>query len=296
MTAGHAARRGPRRLPGGLGCSRDAHERVSTGRHRGSLAGAARRAEFRSSRRLGGMETTRAVTAGRKVTFCRICEAHCGMVATVEDERVVKLRPDPDHALSRGYACPKGIAMLDVQNDPDRVTHPLRKRARRRPSSACPGTTALDDIGARLSAILDRHGPAALGWYMGNPAAFSYSHTLWVKGFLDARRHAALLDRVLAGRRQPLRRQRAALRLARGDPHPRPAAHGLPAHARAPTRWSRTGRCSPRRACATSSTRSSAAAGAWSSSTRGAPRPRARSSTWPSARTATPGCCSRSCT
>ena len=121
----------------------------------------------------------------KKVTFCRICEAHCGMVATVEGQRVVKLRPDPDHALSRGYACPKGIAMLDVQNDPDRVTHPLRKR----PDGSFERVSwddALDDIGARLGTILDRHGPAALGWYMGNPAAFSYSHTLWVKGFLDA--------------------------------------------------------------------------------------------------------------
>jgi anaerobic selenocysteine-containing dehydrogenase len=42
------------------------------------------------------------------VTFCRICEAHCGMVATVDGDRVVKLRPDPDHPLSRGYACPQG--------------------------------------------------------------------------------------------------------------------------------------------------------------------------------------------
>ena len=41
--------------------------------------------------------------------------------------RIVKLRPDPEHPLSRGYACPKGIAMGEVQNDPDRVTHPLRR-------------------------------------------------------------------------------------------------------------------------------------------------------------------------
>ena len=32
-----------------------------------------------------------------------------------------QLRPDPEHPLSRGYACPKGIAMEGVQNDPDRV-------------------------------------------------------------------------------------------------------------------------------------------------------------------------------
>jgi formate dehydrogenase len=121
-----------------------------------------------------------------KVTFCRICEAHCGMVASVEEDTVVRLRPDPDHPLSRGYACPKGIAMLDVQNDPDRVTHPLRRRPGGDGFDRVSWEEALDDIGARLRATLQRHGPASLGWYMGNPAAFSYSHTLWVKGFLDA--------------------------------------------------------------------------------------------------------------
>ena len=49
------------------------------------------------------------------------------MVATVEDGRLTKLRPDSEHPLSQGFACPKGIAMAEVQNDPDRVLHPLRK-------------------------------------------------------------------------------------------------------------------------------------------------------------------------
>src|SRR3954451_15080368 len=122
----------------------------------------------------------------QKITFCRICEAHCGMVATVEDGRVVKLRPDRDHPLSKGYACPKGIAMLDVQNDPDRVTHPLRRRADGSGFDRVSWTEALDDIGARLRKIIDVRGPKSVGWYMGNPGAFSYSHPLWVKGFLDA--------------------------------------------------------------------------------------------------------------
>src|SRR3954454_3739648 len=120
--------------------------------------------------------------AEQKATFCRICEAHCGMVASVEGDRVVKLRPDPDHPLSRGYACPKGIAMLDVQNDRDRDTHPLRKTA----DGAFERVSwdeALDDIGDRLRATIAARGPASVGWYMGNPGAFSYSHPLWSKGF-----------------------------------------------------------------------------------------------------------------
>src|SRR3954471_10934885 len=119
--------------------------------------------------------------AEQVVTFCRICEAYCGMVATVENDVVTRLRPDPDHPLSTGYACPKGIAMTDVQNDPDRVLHPLRKR----PDGEFERVSwdeALADIGKRLGAIPR----TSIGWYMGNPGAFSYSHTLWVKGFLDA--------------------------------------------------------------------------------------------------------------
>lgn len=124
------------------------------------------------------------MAAEHRVTFCRICEAHCGMVATVEDGVVTKLRPDKDHPLSQGEACPKGIAMTDVQNDPDRVTQPLRRRE--------DGTfeevswdEAIGDIGRRLRNTIADHGKRSIGWYFGNPGAFSYSHALWVKGFLE---------------------------------------------------------------------------------------------------------------
>ena len=121
-----------------------------------------------------------------KPTFCRICEPLCGMVATVEDDRLLRLRPDPDHPLSRGFACPKGIAFEQVHNDPDRVLHPLK----RRPGGA-PGEfervswdEALADIVTRLRTIHAQHGPQAIGWYWGNPGAFSASHTLWLGAFM----------------------------------------------------------------------------------------------------------------
>jgi len=124
--------------------------------------------------------------AQEKATYCRICEPLCGMVATVEDGRLLRLRPDPDHPLSQGFACPKGIAFEQVHNDPDRVLHPLK----RRPGGA-PGEfdrvswdDALADIVARLRAIHDAHGPQAIGWYWGNPGAFSASHTLWLAAFM----------------------------------------------------------------------------------------------------------------
>jgi anaerobic selenocysteine-containing dehydrogenase len=117
-----------------------------------------------------------------KPTFCRICEPLCGMIATVEDGRLVALRPDKDHPLSAGFACQKGIAFVEVHNDPDRVTQPLR----RGPNGFEPASwdEAMTDIASRLSDIYRRHGSGAFGWYMGNPAAFSYSHLVWLQAFV----------------------------------------------------------------------------------------------------------------
>ncbi len=123
-----------------------------------------------------------ASTIEHKTTFCRICEPLCGMVATVEDGRLTALRPDKDHPLSAGFACQKGIAFTEVQNDPDRVTTPLR----RTPDGYVPVSwdEALSDIAARLTAILKANGSGAVGWYMGNPGAFSYAHTFAALGFI----------------------------------------------------------------------------------------------------------------
>jgi formate dehydrogenase len=104
----------------------------------------------------------------QRVTYCRICEPLCGLVATVTDGELTQIRPDADHPLSKGFACPKGIAMTGVQNDPDRVTHPLK----RRPDGTFERTTwddALDDIGRRLTQTIARHGGESVGWYYGNP-------------------------------------------------------------------------------------------------------------------------------
>jgi formate dehydrogenase len=120
-----------------------------------------------------------------RVTFCRICEACCGLVATVEDGRVTKLRADKENPFSAGYICPKGPAYLEVHNDPDRVLHPLKRQpdGRFEPVS---WEHALDDIAERLRTLLDTDGPESIGWYAGNQIAFNYSAFFWVSGFMAA--------------------------------------------------------------------------------------------------------------
>ncbi|MBJ7331150.1 MAG: molybdopterin-dependent oxidoreductase [Solirubrobacteraceae bacterium] len=118
-----------------------------------------------------------------KPTFCRICEPLCGMIATVEDGQLTQLRPDKDHPLSKGFACPKGIAFAEVHNDPDRVRHPLKKTADGRFEQVS-WDDAMSDIIGRLRKVHDDYGAHGVGWYFGNPGAFSYSHSLTVPVFM----------------------------------------------------------------------------------------------------------------
>jgi len=119
------------------------------------------------------------------VTFCRICEPTCGMIATVTDGKLTALRPDAQHPISAGFSCPKGLEFIHVHNDDDRVVHPLR----RRPDGSfeqISWDTALRDIGDRLRTVRDAHGGESIGMYVGNPSAFSHSHAVWATGFLKA--------------------------------------------------------------------------------------------------------------
>src|SRR5947208_9338093 len=60
---------------------------------------------------------------------CSLCEATCGLKFEVEDNCIVSVRGDDDDVFSRGYVCPKGIAIADVHHDPDRLRRPVRRNA-----------------------------------------------------------------------------------------------------------------------------------------------------------------------
>ena len=91
------------------------------------------------------------------ITYCRVCEVYCGLVATVEDGRVTRLRPDDDHVASRGYICPKGAVFHEVTHDPDRVLHPLKRTEEG--WQRISWEQAITEIAERLNRIRARTGP-----------------------------------------------------------------------------------------------------------------------------------------
>jgi anaerobic selenocysteine-containing dehydrogenase len=99
-------------------------------------------------------------------SFCRICTTICGIEVDVDGDRVVRVRGDKQHPFTKGYTCPKGRALPQLHHHPDRVERPmLRVDGELRPAS---WDEVLDDLGARLQAIIDEHGPSAVGMFFGS--------------------------------------------------------------------------------------------------------------------------------
>ena len=105
-------------------------------------------------------------------TFCRVCEPACGLIAHVKGGELVRLRPDKDNPVTRGFACNKGLAGDEIHRDPDRVDYPLRRRADGG-FERISWDDAITEIAAKLKAIQNEHGANAFAPYIGNPTAFN---------------------------------------------------------------------------------------------------------------------------
>jgi anaerobic selenocysteine-containing dehydrogenase len=95
-----------------------------------------------------------------KTSCNRDCPDACGIVATVESGRVLRLQGDPDHPVTRGFLCYRTSRFLERQYDPRRVTTPLLRRG----DSFQPLTwdDALGLVAEKLLQVREQSGAAAI--------------------------------------------------------------------------------------------------------------------------------------
>jgi anaerobic selenocysteine-containing dehydrogenase len=120
----------------------------------------------------------------RKYRTCNLCEAMCGMIVTVDDGRITDIRGDRDDVFSRGHICPKGPAMRELEEDPDRLRHPVRRTASG--WERISWEEALAEVASRLHEVQARHGRDAAAMYSGNPVAHNHGALLMSQAFAAA--------------------------------------------------------------------------------------------------------------
>jgi len=100
------------------------------------------------------------------ITTCtRDCPNSCGLVATIEDGRLVRLGGDPDHPLTAGVSCHKSAKYIKRVYSPERITHPLRKVDGRWQRASW--DEVLDLVADKLETVVAESGPEAVLYYQG---------------------------------------------------------------------------------------------------------------------------------
>jgi anaerobic selenocysteine-containing dehydrogenase len=100
----------------------------------------------------------------------------CGLSIGVEDGRIKDVRGDKENVFSRGHVCPKGPALRELHEDPDRLRQPVRRTATG--WETVPFPEALDEAADLLAGVRARHGADAVALYVGNPVAHNHAAIL----------------------------------------------------------------------------------------------------------------------
>jgi len=116
------------------------------------------------------------------VATCPLCEATCGLVVTLRRGRIETIRGDAADPFSRGYVCPKAIAIGEIRDDPDRLRTPRIRRGDRWLEVSW--DDAFAEIDARLTPVLQQHGRDAVATYLGNPSVHNLDLQLYPRVLL----------------------------------------------------------------------------------------------------------------
>jgi anaerobic selenocysteine-containing dehydrogenase len=132
-------------------------------------------------------------------TSCVLCAQNCGLEVLVEDNRMVKVRPDKANPRSEGYACRKGLNVVFHQHHADRLTHPLKRVGGQ--FQKISWDQAIEEIAERLRSIIDEHGPRSFAYMGGGGQACHFEAAFGVRLMrgLGSRYHYSALAQELTG-------------------------------------------------------------------------------------------------
>jgi anaerobic selenocysteine-containing dehydrogenase len=112
--------------------------------------------------------------AEMKRSVCPLnCPDRCGVLATVENGRVIKLQGDPEHPFTRGFLCNKVLHFTERLYSPLRVLYPMRRVGPKGEGqfARISWDEALDEITTRFQQIRHEYGGEAM-------LPYSYSGSL----------------------------------------------------------------------------------------------------------------------
>jgi len=128
-----------------------------------------------------------------KYRTCHLCEAMCGLAIEVKDNKVIAIEGHKEDIYSQGHICPKGIALKDLHNDPNRLKQPVKKT--KDGWQKISWEEAFDTVEQNIKKIRKKYGNDAIGTYTGNPTVHNTGTAITLYDTINAintkNRHAS---------------------------------------------------------------------------------------------------------
>jgi len=116
-------------------------------------------------------------------TICFDCHSRCGVIIEVEDNKLVSIKGDNEHPISRGYICMKAMAANEIINHPDRIRYPLKRVGKKGEGrfERISWDEALDTISERLLGYREQFGAESVAISCGTTRGMPP----WINTFLS---------------------------------------------------------------------------------------------------------------
>ncbi len=99
---------------------------------------------------------------------CPICDAICGLRLSLDDNgKVLSVRGDSEDPFSKGYICPKGASLGQLDEDPDRLRLPMIRTGDEWRQVSW--DEAFAEIERGLMGVIETYGRPSVATYFGNP-------------------------------------------------------------------------------------------------------------------------------
>ena len=91
---------------------------------------------------------------------CNLCEAMCGLEITYKEKKVISIVGDKKDPLSKGFICPKSLALKDLYEDPDRLKTPIKRTENGWQEISW--SEAFDEVEIQIKKIQEKYGNNAV--------------------------------------------------------------------------------------------------------------------------------------
>jgi len=120
-----------------------------------------------------------------KKSCCYFCHQNCGVLAYVQEGKVIKIEGDPNHPTNQGGLCCRGNIALKHIDHPARINHPLKRAGERGENKweKISWEQAISEIAEKLKSIKEESGAEAIATAGGTTRTEDWSRRRFMNIF-----------------------------------------------------------------------------------------------------------------